>query len=154
MGTGINLEVGLGKQNILMIVHIRICSLMAGGLSAHLSGSGLSTLACSQMIGSTPAETKSASGCTFVEIAAKTTQAGVPVLTCWCGLQQLLELGRGELCACGRHDHSNLCELGFDIGLLQITEEGGGGDPFGRAIRRTFHQINNHLSPTKRQNDN
>lgn len=92
---------------------------------------------------------RNASGLTFVEIREKTAQTGVPVLTCWCVLQQLFELCRGELCACGGHEHSNLCELGFDIGLLQITEECGGGDPFGRAIRSTFHQINNHLSPTK-----
>ncbi|KAF3849170.1 hypothetical protein F7725_015668 [Dissostichus mawsoni] len=56
-----------------------------------------------------------------------------------CILQQLFELSWRQLCARPRHGHSDRCELGLDVALLQITEECGGRDPLGGAIRRTLH---------------
>lgn len=104
------------------------------------------------MIGSTPAETKTHPGTVaFVETDGAGVRACVRAPTCWRVLQQLLELRRGELRAGGGHDHADLRELGFDVGLLQVGEERGGGDALGRAVGRTLHQVNNHLRPTKKK---
>lgn len=70
-------------------------------------------------------------------------------LTCRRVLKQLLELSRRQLCACHGHDHSNLRELDFDVGLLQIAEQCGGRDALGGAIGRTLHHVNNHLGPER-----
>lgn len=69
--------------------------------------------------------------------------------TCRCILQQLLELCWRELCACDGHGHSKLCELDLDVGLLQVAEESGGGDPLGGTIRRTLHHVDDHLCPER-----
>lgn len=69
--------------------------------------------------------------------------------TCWSILQKLFELSWRELCARDGHGHSDLCELDLNVGLLQITEEGGGGNSLGGAIRRTLHNINDHLGPER-----
>lgn len=83
----------------------------------------------------------------FVEFSVRMTHTHT--FTCRSVLQQLFELCWRQLCACDGHDHSNLCELHLDVGLLQITEECGGRDPLGGAVGRTLHHINNHLGPKK-----
>lgn len=71
--------------------------------------------------------------------------------TCGRVLEQLLELGRGEGGACEGHEHAQLLQLGLDVGLLHEAKESAGGNPLGRAIRRAFQQIDDHLCPAETQ---
>lgn len=64
-------------------------------------------------------------------------------------MQQLLELCWRELCACDGHEHAKLRELHLDVGLFQVAEESGGRNPFGGAIRRTLHHVDDHLCPER-----
>lgn len=118
----------------------------------YFSGSGLSTLACSQMMGSTPSNEKQHlrhnSRLNHRLTVSHTCRHSC---TCWGVLQQLFELCWSQLRACDRHGHSNLCELDLDVGLLQETEERGGGNPLGGAISSALHHVNDHLSPERQK---
>ena len=117
----------------------------------YLSGSGLSTLACSQMIGSTPNKKRRDLNhrptLSWNQWEDDTNMRMKNTRTCRSILQQLFELCRRQLCACDGHGHSNLWELDLDVALLQKNEECGGGDPLGGAIKGTLHHINDHLGP-------
>lgn len=68
-------------------------------------------------------------------------------------MEKLFELCWRELCACDRHGHANLRELDLDVVLLQVTEEGRGGDTLGGAIRRTLDHINDDLCPESKETE-
>lgn len=118
-------------------------------MKTHFSGSGLSTLACSQMMGSTPAHT-------HTHVSAAPQRSWVithtpHTHTCGGVLQQLLELCWGQCGATDRHDDPQLLQRRLHVQLLHVAVERGRRDSLRRAVRRALHQINDHLCPAQTQ---
>lgn len=69
--------------------------------------------------------------------------------TCGRVLQQLLQLRRRQRGPTDGHEDAQLLQLRLHVHLLHVVIERGRGNSLGRAVRRTLHQINDHLRPAQ-----